>query len=502
MYEFQLKADGDLCVANRDRRNGCPRPASRSWEDSKSRHVRRMLNFQDIQRVHPAGVAVLVGVILACFLLDRRYLVILFVATLSITPMSQRFVILGLDFPFSRIIIAAIVSRIVLWRLAAFDRIRGPDVIVVAWLIWSAIAQGFLFGDLKPVVTRLGYGVDALGAYFIGRSLIDSRMAFGRLCGGVAVCAILVIPVFLVEWGTGRNMFAALGGVPEATIVRDGRLRCQGPFTHPIMAGLFWGIWIPLILAWRAMETRQAQRSFALVGVAAILGIVVFTSSSTPVMAVLIGVGIFSLYRWRRFTAIMVTSIGLAMIPLHFMMDKGVLHLLARINIVSGSTGWHRYHLMDKAISNIGEWWAVGIQYTGGWGNGLSDVTNQLVLEGVRGGLLSLLLYVVFWLAILGRVVARASRGESTDCLYWGIFASLMAMFLSFIGVSIFGTVISQTFLLLGASMTLSADSTSRVKAGTGFPPAGLILRRESACRVASSMSYPGMKLMQGDRHS
>ncbi len=461
-----------------------------------------MLNFQDIQRLHPAGVAVLLVAILATFLLDRRYLVILFVAMLSIAPMGQRFVVMGLDFPFSRILVLAIVARILFWKLAAPDRLRLPDVMVIAWFIWSAVAQGLLHGELKPVITRLGYGVDAIGAYYIGRSLIDSRMTFGNLAGGVAACAILVAPAFFVEWSTGRNMFAAFGGVPETTIVRDGRLRCQGPFTHPIMAGLFWGIWIPVILSWRAMETRQARRIFALAGVGAVVGIVFFTSSSTPVMAVLIGGGIFALYRWRKSTAIAVASIGLAMIPLHFMMEKGILHLLARVNVISGSTGWHRYHLMDQAIANIGEWWAVGIQYTGHWGLGLGDVTNQFILEGVRGGLLSLLLFVAFWWTILKRIVVEASRDASTDPLFWGIFASLMAMFLSFIGVSIFGTVIPETFLLLGASVTLAARSASRVEAGAARPSTGPHPAPRGGVANGGTGILPGMNRMQGESRS
>ena len=41
---------------------------------------------------------------------------------------------------------------------------------------------------------------------------------------------------------------------------------------------------------------------------------------------------------------------------LHLAMNNPVWHLLARVNVVGGSTGWHRYHLIDKAIEHL-EWW-------------------------------------------------------------------------------------------------------------------------------------------------
>ena len=45
---------------------------------------------------------------------------------------------------------------------------------------------------------------------------------------------------------------------------------------------------------------------------------------------------------------------------LHFVMNHGIWHLIARIDLVGGSTGYHRFHLIDKAIAHFGERWLVG----------------------------------------------------------------------------------------------------------------------------------------------
>src|SRR5690606_19955616 len=125
-----------------------------------------------------------------------------------------------------------------------------------------------------------------------------------------------------------------------------------------------------------------------------IFGIIFNTASSTPVMSIIFTVIGLSFFYFRRYMSYFRWGLVALVISLHLVMNAPVWHLIARMNIVGGSTGWHRYHLMDKAISNFWEWWLVGIQSTAHWGWGLFDVTNQYVLEGVRGGILGLILYV------------------------------------------------------------------------------------------------------------
>ena len=89
---------------------------------------------------------------------------------------------------------------------------------------------------------------------------------------------------------------------------------------------------------------------------------------------------------------------------LHFLlMKQPVWHLLARIDLVGGSTGWHRYHLVDKFFDYFHEWWLLGTPNTGHWGPGLHDVTNQFVAEGVSGGILQLAGFCAsIWFAFTG----------------------------------------------------------------------------------------------------
>ena len=66
-----------------------------------------------------------------------------------------------------------------------------------------------------------------------------------------------------------------------------------------------------------------------------------------------------------------------------------------------GGDGWHRSELIDTAIRHFHEWWLLGTQYTMHWMTfsneiepGMADITNQYVFEGIKGGVVTLLLFI------------------------------------------------------------------------------------------------------------
>jgi hypothetical protein len=299
--------------------------------------------------------------------------------------------------------------------------------------------------------------IEAVGAYAVGRVLLRDLPSLRQLVRFCAVLAVVSAVFFLVERVTARNLFSVFGGVPEMTQVREGRLRCQGPFRHPILAGVFWASLLPLFAAVWFGDARS-RLLMSLGGLAALI-IVVNTASSTPVMAVLIGGAVFALYPLRSLTPLIRWGTLAALVFLNFAMNRGVHHLLARINIVGGSTGWHRYNLMDQAMRHFGEWAAIGTKSTVHWGWGLQDVTNQYVLEGVRGGALALGLFAAFLISVfvfLSKAIRRESGGRRRLIL-WACGAMLFAHCLNFIAVSYFGQNIAAFYLLTGMTVSLAA---------------------------------------------
>lgn len=85
----------------------------------------------------------------------------------------------------------------------------------------------------------------------------------------------------------------------------------------------------------------------------------------------------------------------------------------------------------------------LGTRSTAHWGYGMQDVTNQYVLEGVQGGLITLVIFIVLL------VVAVRTVGAYSICtvqikqrfLSWCICVSILGHCISFIGVSYFGQI-------------------------------------------------------------
>jgi hypothetical protein len=390
--------------------------------------------------VHPLGLAAVLVLGAATLMAPRRWALMPIVLMACMIPAGQRIVLMGVDFSFVRIIVLFGWARLLMRKEYVGFRMRPMDYVLILWAISMTTAYTIQHGETSALVNRLGASYDAVGGYFFFRCLIRTWADISRTALAFAMIAVVVAALFAVERFTGRNMFAVFGGVPEYTRARAGRLRCQGAFSHPIIAGCFWAAAAPLIasLWWQG----RALRIWAAMGVGGALAIIFFCSSSTPLTSVAAGCMGGAMFYLRRHLGLVRVGVVAMLVLLHLMMKQPVWHLISRMDFVGGSTGWHRYHLIDAAIRNFGEWAVIGVRTTGHWGYGLQDVTNQYVLEGVRGGALTLALFVLtITLAFreVGRAWRRVERWPAAFWVTWCIGVMLFVHCISFIAVSYFG---------------------------------------------------------------
>jgi hypothetical protein len=288
-----------------------------------------------------------------------------------------------------------------------------------------------------------------------------------------------------VEKMTGQNFFAVFGGVPAITPVRDGVLRCMGPFGHPILAGTVGAALLPLFVAlwWQGSGNRLQ----ALLGIASSSIIVAVSGSSGPVMtctAALVGLAMWPMRRHMRLVR---WGILLVLVGLHLVMKAPVWFLIARANVFSASTGFHRALLIDLAIRHFGEWWLVGTKLYPEWDLGMFDVTNEFVWNAVNGGLITLLLFVGI-IALCFRAIGRAIQaleGEprKVQVYLWAMGASLFSHVITFISVQYFDQTIVIWYLLL--AMISVADMWARRSAPEASKN-GLRWRAPQAEHIAS----------------
>lgn len=417
--------------------------------------------------VHPVGLAALA---IACALIafgPVRMIPLVLLGLAVYIPSAQRLVLAGADFAFLRLgIMVALVRLGTTGRLFTF-RFGWIDGLVAGGTLAKAALMPVTTGQMGILVQQVGSAFDTLGMYLVARATLRSIEDISRLAVQSLVLCLPVAVIFGIEKATGRNMLSVLGGIPLMTDVREGKLRCQGAFAHAILAGCFFVALLPhWLAAWR-LDARSVVRPgasgyarwVAPAGFVLTAVIVVCCASSTPAAALLFVLAAFAVYpMWMHLRLVWMGALALGTV-LHFVMNHGIWHLIARIDLVGGSTGYHRFHLIDKAIAHFGEWWLVGTISTRHWGWGLQDVTNQYILEGVRGGvwaMLALVVAIVLALRACGFWLRRLPAGSPQHLAVYGIGASIFAQMAIFLAVSYFGQTIMIWYLTIAMGAFLA----------------------------------------------
>lgn len=399
--------------------------------------------------IHPLALAFALTSGFLMLILPRKAALVPLILAVVFIPIQQRIIIFTLDFFILRILVLFGWTRVLL-RSEYNLKLNGIDKLMLLWALSSIVVYTILWQTSAAFVNRLGISFDIIGVYFLTRFLVRSIEDILWVIKTLAVTAIPVALAMVYEMMTQRNIFSVFGGVPEFTAIREGKLRCQGAFAHPITAGSFSASLLPLFYAVRKLKHR-ALLMYA--GIAATTLITISTSSSGPALAYLAGiVGIF-MWHFRSRMRQLRWLLLITLVGLHLVMKAPVWALIMRVKLFGASTAYHRYHLIDQFVNRIGEWWLMGIKSTAGWGYYLFDVTNHFIRIAVDGGLVTLALFIAI-LAVSFQTVGRAVKSglfaPGTDRVVWALGAALFVHIISFFGVSYFDQIKVILYMLIG----------------------------------------------------
>ena len=400
---------------------------------------------------------------LASFLLlvlPRRWAPLPFLMAACYITQGQVVMIGPFHFTVIRILVAIGIVRIVLRGERPVGGLNGLDWLMILWAVWALSSALFHRDPQATLINRLGHSWDALGIYFLMRCAWRN---LDEVKGAIVVIAILLAPVALEminEQIAHRNIFSVFGGVSEVPAMREGHFRAQGPFRHSILAGTVGAISVPLMIGiWRTNPHA------AKLGLAACLVMVVTSVSSGPLMSLFAAILGIVLWKWRQYTKEMRIGAVVGYFLLDLIMKAPAYYIIARIDLVGGSTGWHRARLIESAIEHISEWWLVGTDYTRHWmPTGVSwspehtDITNHYLRMGVLGGVPLMLLFIscVWWgFRYVGEILKNNETVSNHNLfLVWALGASLFAHAVTCISVSFFDQ--SSMFLYLNLAMISS----------------------------------------------
>lgn len=388
-------------------------------------------------------IVLVAGVLIV--LSPRKRALAVFVASAILIPIDQVLVIAGMHFPMLRVlvlfgIVRLLREKMLLRRQIFSGGINKIDLTVVLFAIFTAVAGILLFRESGEAIFQLGNIYTIFGVYFLLRFLLRSREDVVAMVRTLAYIAAVIAVVMTWEIVTGHNPYALLGGARSSfyarLMERDDRFRAMGCFGHPILAGTFGAMMVPLfVLLWR--ESRK-HRSLAVAGIVAATVITLTSNSSTPVMAYAAGVLALLMWPLRNSMRIIRWGIVITIVGLHIVMKAPVWHLISRIDISGGSSSYHRYMLIDQCIRHFGDWWLIGVKSTSDWGWDMWDTANQYVSVCDSSGLLPFLLFlatIVYGFKYLGRA-RRIAPDRKQKLFLWALGSALFANVVAFIGIS------------------------------------------------------------------
>lgn len=426
--------------------------------------------------LHPFVLVAMIVSIVLILALPRKYAFLPLLVMTLLSYGAQQIYVGGIHLFVSRIIILVAGVRLLVSR-SSYSQVfaGGFDKVDKLFLLsagFHSAAMILLLGS-GTIVNQIGFLWDVLGGFFLLRFFIRDQNDIRRLIRGLGFVATVVAANMLIEHFRRVNMFGYLGGFRLIPEVREGSLRAQGPFEHPLLAGAFGATLLPLFV-W--LWTTKKNRVMAVSGIISSTVISLMSASSTPIMAY--AAGVFGLCMWplRSQLRIIRWLIVGTLAALQVAMKAPVWFLIARVDLVGGSSGYHRALLVDQFIRNFFDWWLIGTNNNGNWGFDMWDTCNQFVQEGLNGGLVAFICFItilVFSFQRLGIARKKSHADKKQAWFFWVLGVAVFAHLVAFFGISYFDQTKMSWFALL--AMISAALATCQTIRKERTPPPAIL---------------------------
>ncbi len=368
------------------------------------------------------------------------------------------------------ILVGRFVVAVLLVRCFCSDGIRSKFVwcrldTLVSLSMVVYVVTFFITGtdSFEAIVeNRGGYLMDTWCAYMAARFIVTDR---ARLISVIKCIGVVLVPLAtlgVIESVTGWQPFAPLRrfspwytGETGVSPGRFGFARAVGSFSHAILFGGVFAMFLPLIYYLRGEKKDWRPFAYILSGIA-LLG-ALSSMSSGPYVMVIVVVACLMMERYKVWVKPLVIFIVISCIFIGIASNRPFYHVVVSWANPLGGASWHRAKLIDLAIENFNEWWLVGYgDKDPGWGSqlgmGWTDVTNGYILNGVRYGLLGVI--------VLCAVLAKAFQGiiathrkvtqPASKSLCWAFGSLLFGVVVTWMSVSFFGQLITLFYCCLG----------------------------------------------------
>jgi hypothetical protein len=348
--------------------------------------------------------------------------------------------------------------------------LRFNDLLVASASVWTTLSFVVLYGPAVGLFSGTALALDILLPYLVARIAIRSLQDFRRFLIVMAPVFLLFALLLSIEaishtrfirdgaasifGGLGPSEFGLTSAHMVVTDTRYGMLRAMGPFSHPILAGLFFCSLLPLYLFSRLRGWPMIAGVVA--GFAAI-----FSLSSAAMIGLVLGV-VLAAYDWLRRIVVFLNwpifmgVVGTLLLGLQIASQNGLLSVMIRMTFKPQS-GYYRMLIWEYGSESVMRHPLFGIGYQSFEGlDWMGDSIDTLWLAvAVRNGLppAVLLAFATIWCIIA--LTMKASRMSGPDkSTFIGFAITMTILFILGFTVSFFGGMLIWFVLLLGVFTT------------------------------------------------
>jgi len=440
------------------------------------------------------GITLVIGILgsVSVILLRPPYALGVYIGVLLWYPDYLRVSIGTIDISAGRIVVSAL-----LLRCLCSDQIqkkfiwsRLDTLVALSMVVYVGVYCLTYPSLVMALENRSGFLMDTWFAYMSARLIMtDKRTLISVLKTTSLILALLAI-LGLIECVTHRLYFAPLKRfrpwrmlteVPDAVVEkgRFGLARAIGPFSHPIMFGSSFVMFLPLICALRHQRNYWGKLSYPLVVMA---GCGAFSSMSSGSWAPgIVAVFCLVMERFKRWVKPLLIAFVILCIVTEIVSKRPFYYAMYSRANLGGGDWYQRVKLIDSARADFGQWWLAG--YGGrdpGWGARYAaptDTNNEFIKAGVQYGLLGIIVLCAVLIEVFRGLSSASRKTVDTELksLYWSLGSTVFSVIIIWQGVSFFGTPLSLFYSILGMTAS-SLAFTECVTANSG-----ILLRSDNA---------------------
>jgi len=374
------------------------------------------------------------------------------------------------------ILVGRFVVAVLLLRCLFDEKIRTKfkwcrlDTLVTLSMVVYVGAYFITLIDPLPetIEGRSGFLMDTWCAYMAARFIVVDRMKLISIIKCISIALVPLAILGVIESVTGWQPFISLRrfspwfvGREFVSHIRFGFVRAIGPFSHAILFGGGFAMFMPLVFYLRHEKKEWHSFAYILSGIV-MLG-ALSSMSSGPWIMVIVVVFCLVMERHKKFIKPLFILLVFLCITVGIASNRPFYHVITSWANPLGGAGWHRAKLIDIAIDKFDEWWMVGYgSKDPGWGPllgmGITDVTNEYILNGVRYGILG----VIAICAVLARAFQdlistyRKQQHPVTKSLCWAFGSLLLSVTGAWMSVSFFGQLSTLFYCSLGMVGSIS----------------------------------------------